>query len=114
MWQQPYLSVSGTCVTIQQTVSPVTSSLEDARLAPLPGVMTAMETSGTHHGHIRDTLTHIIDAGKLGTSEGKKVLELKSILERLEGPLIGREVFLVICAPEERTRASGEKHPIII
>lgn len=114
MWQQPYLSISGTCVNIQQTVSPVTSSLEDARLAPLPGVMIDMDTSGTHHEHIRDTLTRIIDAGKLGTSEGKKVLELKSILERLEGLLIGREVFLVICASEERTRANGGKNPIII
>lgn len=111
MWQQPYLSISGTCVNIQQTVSPVTSSLEDARLAPLPGVMIAMDTSGTHHGHIRDTLTCIIDAGKLGTSEGKKVFELKSILERLEGLLIGREVFLVICASEERTRANGGNIP---
>lgn len=42
-------------------------------------------------------------------SEGKKVLELKSVLEGPQGLLRGKEVFLVICAPEERSRANGGK-----
>ena len=54
-------------------------------------------------------MVRIVAAWSSQPSEGKKALELKSVLERPEGLLRGREVFLVICAPEDRSRANGGK-----
>ena len=54
-------------------------------------------------------MVRIVAAWSSQPSEGKKALELKSVLQRPEGLLRGREDFLVICAPEDRSRANGGK-----